>query len=236
MITDDNLLTLHMWSQRFSVKFSPSPIHLQSCLLLALCRIDQSNKMSLPGMAPQAGAGGVSDQEQKYVKMVCEVPIRAEVGQVLTLLADAIGHGIMSGQVHHGRRDGFRTRWRIWIIHVQCMFLDSYSPYKRRHISPSPPFSSSCLALNYTPRLTTLLDVLRHTAHPSRPSDRQSPRSRTTPPRLQRHGLAVLFISQKFCYGRRHLLRDRMLHRRVPREVRLDEQCHGGLHNRRDTG
>jgi hypothetical protein len=26
--------------------------------------------MSLPGMAPQAGAGGLSEQEQKYVKIV----------------------------------------------------------------------------------------------------------------------------------------------------------------------
>lgn len=26
--------------------------------------------MSFPGMAPQAGAGGLSEQEQKYVRMV----------------------------------------------------------------------------------------------------------------------------------------------------------------------
>lgn len=73
-------------------------------------------------MAPQAGAGGMSDQEQKYVKMVRQFFTVDDSGQVLKLLAGTIRHGIMSGQVHHGRRNGFRLGRRVWIVHVKCTF------------------------------------------------------------------------------------------------------------------
>lgn len=37
--------------------------------------------MSFPGLGAPAGAGGMSEQEQKYVKMVCDPSIPFSVGK-----------------------------------------------------------------------------------------------------------------------------------------------------------
>ncbi len=71
-------------------------------------------------MAPQAGAGGMSEQEQKYVKIVWRIPYANDATPSLIASTDTIGHGIMCGQVYPGRRNGFCIGGRFWSFHFQC--------------------------------------------------------------------------------------------------------------------
>ena len=75
--------------------------------------------MSYPGMPPIGGgaAGGMSEQEQATVKMVCST---ASIDALLPLTSqsDASRHGIVSDQINHGRWDGLRTRRCIRPFHV----------------------------------------------------------------------------------------------------------------------
>jgi hypothetical protein len=78
-------------------------------------------------------------------------------------------------------------------------------------------------------------DVLRYASHTTRTSTVQSPRSRTAPPRFQRHGLSILFFGQKFRSHRGNLLWDRMLYRRVPGKIRSTEFRRSRLYNGRSS-
>jgi hypothetical protein len=124
-------------------------------------------------MAPQAGAGGLSDQEQKYVRIVWHHLLTDSTGASLTRLTGTIGHGIVSGQVDHGRWNGLCTGRRIWPVHVQCTsHTNSFSTQMHRcsmsrsNHHPHLPSLASSRADNPPRCLTT-----RH----SHPKVKQSP-------------------------------------------------------------
>jgi hypothetical protein len=73
-------------------------------------------------MPPLGGAagGGLSEQEQATVKMVCVlsfIPLRK---LSLTRGPDASGHGVVSDEIDHGGWNGFRGRRCFWSLHVEC--------------------------------------------------------------------------------------------------------------------
>lgn len=92
--------------------------------------------MAFPGMVGMPGGGaaaanaGMSEQEQKMVKMVRSHPptcthddhpwpniSHSRYFQRLTNGLDTIWLGILRFQIHYGRWDGFRAGWRIRIVH-----------------------------------------------------------------------------------------------------------------------